>query len=96
MLYLYFSELRIILSEFFCLSVRLSVCTISQFRFLSFSRRYNRNQIRVDQASILGTLGGAGGSLLLGGSAVNGAVVGLVGGTVAMGLYNTIFAERHL
>ena len=52
--------------------------------------------MRVDQASILGTLGGAGGSLLLGGSAVNGAVVGLVGGTVAMGLYNTIFAERHL
>ena len=79
-----------------CLSVHLSVCTISQFRLLSFSRRYNRNQIRVDQASILGTLGGAGGSLLLGGSAVNGAVVGLVGGTVAMGLYNTIFAERHL
>ena len=50
----------------------------------------------MDQASLLGTLGGAGGSLLLGGSAVSGAVVGLVGGTVAMGLYNTIAAERHM
>ena len=49
----------------------------------------------MDQASFLGTLGGAGGSLLLGGSAVSGAVVGLVGGTVAMGIYNTIAAERH-
>jgi len=50
----------------------------------------------VDQASILGTLGGAGGALLLGGSAVSGAMVGLVGGTVAMGIYNTVFAERHI
>lgn len=57
--------------------------------------RYNRNQVRVDQASILGSVGGAAGNLLLGGSAVSGAVVGLVGGTMAMGLYNTIVAERH-
>lgn len=49
----------------------------------------------MDQASFLGALGGAGGSLLLGGSAVSGGVVGLVGGMVAMGLYNTFAAERH-
>ena len=61
-----------------------------------FNHRYNRNQVRVDQASFLGALGGAGGSLLLGGLAVSGAVVGLVGGTVAMGLYNTFAAERHM
>lgn len=62
----------------------------------AYRLRYNRNQVRVDQASILGTLGGAGGALLLGGSAVSGAMVGLVGGTVAMGIYNTVFAERHI
>lgn len=50
----------------------------------------------MDQASFLGALGGAGGSLLLGASPVSGAVVGLVGGTVAMGLYNTVAAERHV
>jgi len=64
-------------------------------RFVIFTHRYNRNQVRVDQASFLGALGGAGGSLLLGGSAVSGGVVGLVGGMVAMGLYNTFAAERH-
>lgn len=64
--------------------------------FCYFSLRYNRNQVRVDQASFLGALGGAGGSLLLGASPVSGAVVGLVGGTVGMGLYNTVAAERHL
>ena len=64
-------------------------------RFVIFSNRYNRNQVRVDQASFLGALGGAGGSLLLGASAVSGAVVGLVGGTLAMGIYNTVAAERH-
>lgn len=35
------------------------------------------------------------GTFLLEGSAVSGAVVGLVGGTIAMGLYNTGNAERH-
>lgn len=50
----------------------------------------------MDQASLLGALGGAGGSLLLGGSAMSGAVVGLVGGTIAMGVYNTVAAERHV
>ncbi|KAJ7394197.1 hypothetical protein OS493_003880 [Desmophyllum pertusum] len=62
----------------------------------AYRLRFNRNQVRVDQASILGSLGGAGGALLLGSSVVSGAVVGLVGGTVAMGLYNTVAAERHL
>lgn len=61
----------------------------------TYRLRYNRNQIRVDQASILGSVGGASGNFLLGGSAVSGAVVGLVGGTIAMGLYNTVNAERH-
>lgn len=59
------------------------------------STRYNRNQVRVDQASIVGTLGGAGVALLLGSSAVSGAVLGLVGGTVAMGMYNTVCAEKQ-
>ena len=62
----------------------------------AFLSRYNRNQVRVDQASVLGSLGGAGGALLLGSSAVSGAVVGLVGGTFAMGIYNTVCAERHI
>lgn len=59
------------------------------------STRYNRNQVRVDQASIVGSLGGAGVAVLLGSSAVSGAVVGLVGGTVAMGMYNTVCAEKQ-
>lgn len=59
------------------------------------STRYNRNQVRVDQASIVGTLGGAGVALLLGSSPVSGAVLGLVGGTVAMGMYNTVCAEKQ-
>lgn len=62
----------------------------------AYRLRYNRNQVRVDQASVLGTLGGAGGALMLGSSAVSGAVVGLVGGMVAMGIYNTVCAERHV
>ena len=63
--------------------------------FAVMSTRYNRNQVRVDQASIVGTLGGAGVAVLLGSSAVSGAVVGLVGGTVAMGMYNTVCAEKQ-
>lgn len=62
----------------------------------AYRLRYNRNQVRVDRASMLGTLGGAGVALLLGGSAVSGAVVGLVGGTVTMGIYNAVSAERHI
>lgn len=61
----------------------------------AYRLRYNRNQVRVDQASIVGTLGGAGVAVLLGSSAVSGAVVGLVGGTVAMGMYNTVCAEKQ-
>lgn len=61
----------------------------------AYRLRYNRNQVRVDRASIVGTLGGAGVAVLLGSSAVSGAVVGLVGGTVAMGMYNTVCAEKQ-
>ncbi|KAK2572638.1 hypothetical protein P5673_001611 [Acropora cervicornis] len=61
----------------------------------AYRLRYNRNQVRVDQASIVGLLGGAGVAVLLGSSAVSGAIVGLVGGTVAMGMYNTVCAEKQ-
>ena len=50
----------------------------------------------MDRASILGILGGTGGALLLGNAAVSGAVLGLVGGTVLMGAYNTVAKERHV
>ncbi|EDO46076.1 predicted protein [Nematostella vectensis] len=57
--------------------------------------RYNRNQVRTDRLAFLGTLGGAAGAMAMGGSLSSGAVIGLVGGTVLAGVYNSAFAARE-
>lgn len=51
--------------------------------------RKNRNQVRVDRGTYLGTIAGAAGALGMGAPVSSGAVVGLVAGTILGGLYNT-------
>ena len=55
----------------------------------AYRLRKNRNQVRVDRGSYLGALAGVGGALGMGASVSSGAVVGMVGGTILAGIYNS-------
>ena len=61
----------------------------------SYRIRKNRGQIRVDQASILGSALGAGGAVAMGGAASSGMVIGLVGGTLLAAVYNGNKASKE-
>ena len=55
----------------------------------AYRLRKNRNQVRVDRGTYLGTVAGIAGALGMGASVSSGAVIGMVAGTVLGGLYNT-------
>ena len=61
----------------------------SGFYDRAYRLRKNRNQVRVDRGTYLGTAAGIAGALGMGASVSSGAVVGMVAGTVLGGLYNT-------
>ncbi|KAK3601743.1 hypothetical protein CHS0354_016105 [Potamilus streckersoni] len=56
--------------------------------------RYNRNQVRVDQASFLCFIGGAGISSGMKGSAMFGGLVGLSSGIVLSAMYNSMISKE--
>lgn len=55
----------------------------------AYRLRKNRNQVRIDRGTYLGTMAGVAGALGMGASISSGAVVGMVAGTVLGGLYNS-------
>ncbi len=61
----------------------------------AYRLRKNRNQVRVDRGSYLGTLAGIGGAVGMGASLSSGAVVGLVGGTLIASFYNST-QDKHI
>ena len=61
----------------------------------AYRLRKNRNQVRVDRGTYLGTAAGIAGALGMGASVSSGAVVGMVAGTVLGGLYN-IGKDKHV
>ena len=55
----------------------------------AYRLRKNRNQVRVDRGTYVGTIAGVAGALGMGAPISSGAVVGMVAGTVLGGLYNS-------
>ncbi|KAL3851617.1 hypothetical protein ACJMK2_015350 [Sinanodonta woodiana] len=53
--------------------------------------RYNRTQVKVDRASILGFVGGAGIAYYMAGDAIFGGLVGMSGGIIITSVLNSIF-----
>ena len=60
----------------------------------SYRLRCNRNQVRVDRMSYLGAAAGAGTMAYMGGSPVNGIILGLSAGCLLGAFYNTTCGEK--
>ncbi|CAC5425511.1 unnamed protein product [Mytilus coruscus] len=56
--------------------------------------RHNRGQVRVDQGSIVGAVGGAGIGAATG-SALFGGLVGMSSGIIAMAIYNNVIVKKN-
>lgn len=57
--------------------------------------RHNRGQVRVDQGSIVGAVGGAGICAATGSGALFGGLVGMSSGIIAMAIYNNAFVKKN-
>ena len=57
--------------------------------------RRNRNQVRVDQLSVVGAAAGAAGGAVMGASVPYGIVLGMTGGVLTAAIYNKHHGDKH-